>query len=219
MKRKQSEPKICIVDVGSAGGCGAHLPSRKSLCFDPFDENYSENRTVINKCALDRNGPHNFYVLEKREASSIYKPNFKWMKEYWGQVPKRYTIEQEIVVEGIRLDSVLPPVHSYQFLKIDTQGAELKVLQGAENCLDSFLYIETEAFIEPLYDGCPLFHDIEKFLNSFGFVLVGNLRGNSHPVFNDWIFMRQESSYPLLCSMYKKYTKATLEMPCRWGGK
>ena len=60
-------------------------------------------------------------------------------------------------------------------LKIDTQGYELEVLNGARQLLTSgsisLIYLEV-CFV-PYYEGQPLFQDIYKFLYESGYRLVG----------------------------------------------
>lgn len=57
------------------------------------------------------------------------------------------------------------------FMKIDTQGSELMVLQGASNYLATTRALEIEVEFNPLYVGQPLFGDVDAFLRERGFVL------------------------------------------------
>jgi len=60
-------------------------------------------------------------------------------------------------------------VQSIDFLQIDVQGADLDVLQGALNILKSVLAIQIEVEFNPLYQGQPLFRDVDRFLSEQGF--------------------------------------------------
>lgn len=58
------------------------------------------------------------------------------------------------------------------FLKLDTQGNELDILQSAAGFLDQVSVIKTEVEFLPLYRDQKLFHDVMGFLNSRGFELI-----------------------------------------------
>ncbi|MBI4625076.1 MAG: FkbM family methyltransferase [Verrucomicrobia bacterium] len=55
------------------------------------------------------------------------------------------------------------------FLKLDTQGAELLVLAGAQATLQNALVVQTEVEFVPLYKRQPLFADIDSYLRARGF--------------------------------------------------
>lgn len=57
------------------------------------------------------------------------------------------------------------------FVKIDTQGSELQVLEGASAALESARALEVEVEFNPLYVGQPLFGDVDAFLRARGFVV------------------------------------------------
>ncbi len=76
------------------------------------------------------------------------------------------------------LDSFNIPSH-YNFINIDVQGAELHVLKGAKETLKhvDFLYVEVN--IHEVYKGCGLLHEVDSYLEPFGFVKVINTVSNS----------------------------------------
>jgi hypothetical protein len=73
-------------------------------------------------------------------------------------------------VETKRLDDIVE-AKGTAYLKIDTQGSEVMVLQGAAETLASTLVIHTEVLFVPLYKYQPLFADIDALLRSSGFML------------------------------------------------
>lgn len=56
-------------------------------------------------------------------------------------------------------------------MKLDTQGSELGALQGAETVLSTVQLLEIEVEFNPMYEGQPLFGDVDAWLRSRGFLL------------------------------------------------
>jgi hypothetical protein len=78
----------------------------------------------------------------------------------------------DIVFEGVEMQH---PV----LLKLDVQGYELQVLLGGRNLLARVDYVLLEASFKPMYQGEPIFVEIEKRMREFGFEFlrpVGFLR-------------------------------------------
>jgi FkbM family methyltransferase len=59
------------------------------------------------------------------------------------------------------------------FLKIDTQGFEERVLDGARASIGRFVGIQLELSIEPLYDGAPEYLGLLRRVTDEGFVPMG----------------------------------------------
>jgi FkbM family methyltransferase len=75
-----------------------------------------------------------------------------------------------------RLDAILDTLATPGtgvYLKIDTQGAELKVLEGAGDALNRIDTLELELSLVPLYEGGPLLPDMMALLAAKGYDLVG----------------------------------------------
>lgn len=58
----------------------------------------------------------------------------------------------------------------YDFVNLDLQGCELDALRGMGGLLDHFQTVYAEVNKEPLYEGCPLLPEIDRFLSERGFV-------------------------------------------------
>jgi FkbM family methyltransferase len=81
-------------------------------------------------------------------------------------------------VEVCRLDDVFDQVlgdvpDPRVLLKIDTQGSDLRVLEGAAGVLDRVLALQVEVPLKPIYDGMAPLPDLLGFLGDLGFELTG----------------------------------------------
>jgi hypothetical protein len=57
------------------------------------------------------------------------------------------------------------------FMKLDAQGAELDILGGGRRLLRGCVGVEVEVEFSPIYEGQPVFSDVDQFLREQGFVL------------------------------------------------
>jgi FkbM family methyltransferase len=67
------------------------------------------------------------------------------------------------------------------YLKIDTQGYEKHVLDGASGSLDRFVGMQVEVSVRPLYAGAPGLLELLEYVENRGFVLMSVEPGFSHP--------------------------------------
>jgi hypothetical protein len=67
-----------------------------------------------------------------------------------------------------RIDDILD-IDDIDLIKIDVQGSELAVFQGAMNALPHVLCIQTEVEFVELYRDQPMFADVDVFLRQQGF--------------------------------------------------
>ena len=87
-------------------------------------------------------------------------------------------------VRTVRLDDVIP-VGGMDLLKIDVQGGEGRVFDGARQRLDECLLVWTEVEFLELYQGQPLFGDIDRMLRERGLRFFG-FDGVGQRVLADW---------------------------------
>jgi len=73
------------------------------------------------------------------------------------------------------------------FLKIDTQGFELKVLDGAGRFLDEIRVVQAESSLVPVYGGEPLLPDTLTYMANRGFRPVDISETWSHPETGDML--------------------------------
>jgi FkbM family methyltransferase len=72
-------------------------------------------------------------------------------------------------VQTRRLDDIAIVTH-IDLLRMDAQGAELMILQGAGHKLTETVCVQTEVSFNTLYVGQPMFGDIHDFLTAKGFI-------------------------------------------------
>jgi FkbM family methyltransferase len=115
-----------------------------------------------------------FHVASNNgESSSILKPTRHLQDHAW------VTFPQVVRVKTVTLDAVVTAVSSYRpeiagstnLLYMDVQGAELKVLLGAANVLNSVSYIYTEVGVGGSYQDDVELLDLLKFVRAHNFKL------------------------------------------------
>lgn len=82
--------------------------------------------------------------------------------------------------ETVRLDTLanVAPVEGPLALKMDVQGYEQQVLEGARPILDRVAVIWSEMSLQPLYDGEPLYTELGTFMIDLGYTCVGIFPGH-----------------------------------------
>ena len=174
--------KLKLLDIGSANprldeGWNK-LKNVQIVMFEPdqrsFDQlikNRNNDSYIAFNYALDKtNGKRKLYLTVKPELTSFYKPK----TEYHNLFPNsdRWGIVEDVIVDCRTLKSIFLEVGDYDFIKIDTQGSELDILEGAiGGGLEQALGVESEVEFIELYSGQPLFGDMCKFMtqNDFEF--------------------------------------------------
>jgi FkbM family methyltransferase len=96
-----------------------------------------------------------------------------------------------------RFDSVLRDhedkigIDSVDFVNLDVQGAELKVLRGFGDCFSenqNIRAVYTEVNTEEVYVGCALLYEIDSFLEQFGFKRVATAMTDAN--WGDALYLR-----------------------------
>jgi FkbM family methyltransferase len=121
----------------------------------------------------DQAGEATLYVTKAPMCTSLYPPNEPLLERFAG-LSELMNLDFEIEIETTTLDAFCQAegVEEIDFLKIDVQGADLKVLQGATQLLHkSVLAIQIEVEFTHLYKDQPLFADVDSFVRQQGFTL------------------------------------------------
>jgi len=181
------QPEV-IVDCGACDGLDSIIYARmfpKSTVYaiearsDNFDEIVvnmrlfnCQNIVPVKACLSDKEGVSDFYHSygeseNKKDwetgnkSSSILKPTGHLTAHRWCQF-------QPFTIPTYRFDKL--NITHVDFLHLDVQGAELKVLEGFGLVLSTLKAVWLEVAKEELYAGQPLVADIENFMLSNKFI-------------------------------------------------
>jgi len=132
------------------------------------------NYLVIPMAVAEKDGVANLHVNEFDAASSLLPFNEASLKTWIGG--EALKVNSTATVSTIRLDTFmnLAKIKNVDFLKIDTQGADLVVVKSAGERLRDVAKITLEVDIKPvpLYAGAPSKEEVLAFLSEAGFSLV-----------------------------------------------
>ena len=198
--------KIVALDVGAQGGFNENIfPKKYNDFFSPImvepikdeaDKLRKENYKVISKGLWSNNCVKKLYIMKKRlGSSSLYKPN-KDAYAFYDLKKKNYPsfeVSNEIDIECTTIKESLNNLNikKLDFLKIDTQGAEIEILKGLGNYLPLLLKIEVQ--IVPMYENIPDWSELINHLYKLNYMTceweeIGNHATHS-PVEMDMLFI------------------------------
>ena len=206
-----------IVDVGAqllsyqehayqpllASGIPCHV-----IGFDPLVDRLSERASqeqmydlTLLPYAIGDGNQHTLHINNDDGTSSLYPLNQEVISRF-GAMLSLHTVRTEPVPTRT-LDDVLT-CDQVDFLKLDIQGFELRALEAARQTLSRTAVVHCEVEFVPIYQGQPLFAEVQTFLAQQGFQFVDIINpvrlplivksGRSHPdtlIFADAVFFRR----------------------------
>lgn len=173
-----------VIDVGAnTGQCGVELRSLgyrgRIVSFEPLPAAFAGLEAVAradgdwtcHRVALgDRAGSATLVVAGNSVSSSLLP-----MTELHRAAAPASEPVGEARVETVRLDAIFDSIVGEArrpFLKIDTQGYELHVLEGTIGVLDRVRGLQLELSLVSLYEGAPLMADVVAWVERHRFVLT-----------------------------------------------
>ena len=113
--------------------------------------------------------PGCFRLCSAPMTSSLFEPNTKLLQRFHG-IAELCEVVSRSEVTTATLDSLQEDLGPIDFLKIDVQGGELAVIEGATEVLKGVSVVEVEVEFVELYQAQPLFADVDAALRARGFV-------------------------------------------------
>ena len=183
-----------VLDVGAnAGQFANHLfeigYQGQIVCFEPLSSAYNKlleasknnsNWHVAERCAIgNNNGEIEINISENSESSSI----LSILPNHTDAAPRSIYIGSE----RAKIRKLSEIAYNYvdksqaTLLKIDTQGYENEVLEGAKEILPKIKGIHIELSLVSLYEGQMLFDEMLNKLKDMGFSIY-----NLYPGFRDY---------------------------------
>ncbi len=105
-------------------------------------------------------------------CASLLEPRREAWEPYLD--PAQVDVVRRVPLKTVSLDDYLPSagIRSVDFIEVDTQGTELDILHGAERFLrETVIGLRVEVEFIEMYEGQPLFADVDAYLRDLGFVL------------------------------------------------
>lgn len=203
IKREFQFTPVTIFDVGAAIGDWALaaktvFPGATLHAFEPIPNSFSilkqrvpaNGKTTHHQIALSDETKESVFHLNEFSFSSSLLPMTARHKELYPFTQN----EKEIEVHCQRFDELLDvEVMGPSLLKIDVQGAELKVLQGWGRKLDELSAVLLEVCFEPFYQGQPSESEVRDFMQKAGFSKTVQLDleyAQGSPAYCDMLFWR-----------------------------
>ena len=127
----------------------------------------------------DRDGTLDINVTARSTMSSFLTRDEQRLADLGYQHLLRVTgVARTEPVPVRRLDSVFAEAVGSRrdarvFLKCDTQGFDLKVIDGAAGCLSSIMALQIELSITPIYAGAPAYAAVLQHMTDRGFDITG----------------------------------------------
>ncbi|MGD0568046.1 MAG: FkbM family methyltransferase [Candidatus Sulfotelmatobacter sp.] len=140
----------------------------KRLMANPPD-GYKEYR--IYPYFLGEGGSVDFHLYSDPGMCSTYEINPEFNRVF---LESSVHAERTVRLKSAALDDVAlrEQLEAPDLLKLDTQGSELSILRGARHTLARTAFVEVEVEFCPMYEGQPLFSDVDVWMRSHGFELL-----------------------------------------------
>lgn len=185
----------CVYDVGANSGQYASMLREKAgyrgliVSFEPIPEMaakirkraHGDSKWLVEEVAIsERSGVANFNIMWGSQFSSLSNPRHDESSRFVDVNRVTKTIE----VQTESLDSVydrLRKEHSFSrpFLKMDTQGFDVAIVQGSKTALSSFVGLQSELAVKKLYSSSVDFREAIACYQNSGFELSALIPNNT----------------------------------------
>ena len=206
-----------VLDVGAyIGNYAAELRANgykgQIISFEPVPASYEQLQARMHDDPNWRGQPFGLSD-ENREAvmNTFSRGDFNSLLTLRKDSEAAYSLQSasrsQTTIQLRRLDTVLPQMlegiqSPRVFMKIDTQGHDLSVVQGAAGVLHHILGMQSELAAVQIYDGMTSMSTVLEYYSACGFIPIGfhpvnTLRGTQISPEFDVLFNRFERSIHL----------------------
>lgn len=235
-KRLLNKNKIVFIDIGAAIQIiprwkRIDKSNLKYILFEPnpnefkklnFNRKYYNQYKAYNFALSDENKILKLYITKGIYQSSVLKPNFNLTSQFLN--PERYSIIGKELLNAKKLDYF--KIDNADFIKIDTQGYNYQILNGAAKTLKNTIGIETEVEFAQVYTKQKLFGDISSYLKKKNFDFIdfttlkrwnrSNEQNYGECIFGNALFLKKPEEilklnenkiikYIAICALYNQY--------------
>jgi FkbM family methyltransferase len=213
-----NDDTIALLDVGASGGVIPRwYPHRESVTFTGIepdqrsipdllnspDAKVFRSYEIIPAGAWSRSGPLGISFTRKPMCSSHFTPNVPFLARF--PASERFDVVGSAEIDCQTVDDLLARTDKkVDFIKLDLEGGELAVLEGAVQTLESCIGLHVEVCFQALRVNQPLFGDIARFLHQRGLEFIDlvslfrwerdSFIGLGQAIFGDALFLRGPES-------------------------
>jgi len=177
--------KLKALDVGAQGGFNSELffPKKyndffESIMIEPIksesEKLKQKYKYVIDKALWSSTTKKKIFILGNRlGSSSMFEPDSSSFKIYNlnQKDTKSFQVTETPEVQCEQMSEALKKINvdKIEYLKIDTQGAELEILKGMNTYQPLIIRLEVQIF--SMYKGVPDWTKLLSFLNDLGYMV------------------------------------------------
>jgi FkbM family methyltransferase len=173
-----------VVDVGASDGrwsaaVAALARPRRLIAVEPSPDVLPrlhaaiggiDGVTIVEAAVGGASGEMTLYLTSHSHNTSLARPRSDEMDELYGG---GYAVRGRVRVNVMPLDEITRDLHELSLLKIDAQGSERLVLDGAPETLRKTGWLLVEANFRSHYEGDMLYPELHARLADCGFDLTG----------------------------------------------
>jgi len=185
VKKVDAAHPFTFIDVGAMGGIAAKWDvledAMKIIAFEADEREYKKLKntdrvTYLNYLVYGGKQDLTFYIARKPGDSSLFSPN----KSVIAQFPEaeRYDTIDKVFVPSAKVcafDTLVQEgkIKGVDFMKLDTEGCEMSILEGARHLLLPELFgLQVEVEFIQKGENQPVFRHVDELLDREGFQLI-----------------------------------------------
>jgi FkbM family methyltransferase len=126
--------------------------------------------TIVEAAVGDSVGRATLHVTAHDHNASLSSPRSREMDAFYGS---GYAVTERVTVDSTTLDEITRELGEVSLLKIDVQGTERAVLEGAGETLRRVRWLLIECNFRSHYEDDMLFPELHALLAGRGFLLTG----------------------------------------------